>query len=59
MATLKLKTADVADVVRDRSKGDVRRFATPIFSATQHHNIVATLFRMLETLFHHCYALLC
>ena len=28
------------------------------FSAKQHYNIVATLFRMLATLFHHCYAVL-
>ena len=31
-----------------------RRFATTIFSATQRCNIVATLFRMLTTLFQHC-----
>ena len=56
MATLKLKTAmkNVA-VLKVIYTG---RFETPIFSATQHYNIVATLFRMLATLFHHCYALL-
>ena len=32
------------------------RFATTIFRATQHYNIVATLFRMVATLFQHCYA---
>ena len=35
-----------------------RRFATTIFSATQHYNIVATLLRMVATLFQHCYAML-
>ena len=39
-----------------KSKGDVtrRRFASTIFSATQRRNIVATLFRMVTTLFQHC-----
>ena len=32
-----------------------RRFATTIFSATQHCNIVATLFRMITTLLRHCF----
>ena len=36
-----------------------RRFATTIFSATQRCNIVATLFRMVTTLFQHCNAVLC
>ena len=35
-----------------------RRFATTIFSATQHYNIVATSLRMVATLFQHCYAVL-
>ena len=35
-----------------------RRFATTSFSATQHYNIVATLLRMVTTLFQHCYAML-
>ena len=33
-----------------------RRFAMMIFSATQHCNIVATLFRIVTTLFQHCNA---
>ena len=32
------------------------RFATTIFSARQHYNIVATLFPTVATLFQHCYA---
>ena len=32
------------------------RFATTIFSARQHYNIVATLFLTVATLFQHCYA---
>ena len=32
------------------------RFATTIFSATQHYNIVATLFRTAAILFQHCNA---
>ena len=35
-----------------------RRFATTIFSATQRCNIIATLFRMVTTLFQHCNAVL-
>ena len=35
-----------------------RRSATTIFSATQHCNIVATLFWMVTTLFQHCNAVL-
>ena len=35
-----------------------RRFATTIFSATQRCNIIATLFRMVSTLFQHCNAVL-
>ena len=35
-----------------------RRFATTIFSATQRCNIIATLFRMVTTLFPHCNAVL-
>ena len=34
------------------------RFATTTFIATQHCNIVATLFRMVTTLFQHCNAVL-
>ena len=34
------------------------RFATTIFNATHPCNIVATLFRMVATLFQHCYAVL-
>ena len=30
-----------------------RQFATTIFSAVQHYNIAATLFRMITTLFQH------
>ena len=32
------------------------RFATTVFSARQHYNIVATLFPTVATLFQHCYA---
>ena len=35
-----------------------RRFATTIFSTTHHSNIFATLFRMVATLFQHCYAVM-
>ena len=35
-----------------------RQFAMTIFSATQHYSIVATLFRMVATLFQHCNAVL-
>ena len=35
-----------------------RRFATTIFSVTQRCNIVATLFRIVTTLFQHCNAVL-
>ena len=35
-----------------------RRFATTIFSATQRCSIVATLFRMVRTLFQHCNSVL-
>ena len=35
-----------------------RLFATTIFNATQHYSIVATLLRMVSTLFQHCNALL-
>ena len=38
-------------ILRRRYK---RRFATTIFSATQRCNIVATLFRIVTTLFQHC-----
>ena len=34
------------------------RFATTIFSAAQHYNIVVTLFRMIAILFQHCHAVL-
>ena len=36
----------------------LKRFATTIFSATQRCNIVATLFRVVRTLFQHCNAVL-
>ena len=36
-----------------------KRFATTIFSAPQHYNIVAILSRMVATLFQHCEAVLC
>ena len=36
-----------------------RRFATTIFSAPQHYNIVAILPQMVATLFQHCEAVLC
>ena len=44
----------VAVAVVQLLKGDKheRRFATTIFSATQRCNIVATLFRIVATLFH-------
>ena len=34
------------------------RFATTIFNPTHHFNIIATLFRMVATLFQHCYSVL-
>ena len=50
----------VAVAVVQLLKGDKheRRFATTIFSATQRCNIVATLFRIVTTLFQHCLAVL-
>ena len=50
----------VAVAVVQLLKGDkhARRFATTIFSATQRCNIVATLFRIVTTLFQHCLAVL-
>ena len=50
----------VAVAVVQLLKGDkhARRFATTTFSATQRCNIVATLFRIVTTLFQHCLAVL-
>ena len=46
--------------IRNASEGDVTRdySQTTIYSATQRCNIVATLFRMVITLFQYCNAVL-
>ena len=57
------KGLSVIDPVRTKKTENVqscytRRFATTILSATQRCIIVATLFRIIATLFHYCNALL-
>ena len=51
-------TTEYANVGRAIRWCYTRRFATTIFSATQRCNIIATLFRMVPTLFQHCSAVL-